>query len=240
MLSLGDAQTPHRVHCGAAQLSRLARYADRQCERHSGEPVGADRAFHRPAHRQRRQGRPHPPCRRRAAESGKGHRRSWPDASARPDRRAWSRHGPRLQRAAFEPGRHEFARGPQGAAAHLCGGASRCALDHRLRLEPGAVAGEALPDRGRPRCRGSGPARRARTGRWPCRGREQCGDQSGRSHQCDGRAGRWAHRERPVRRCRPRTHRQGHSSTNHSGPRPVRWPRHRRSFLDSASPASVR
>ena len=115
-----------------------------------------------------------------------------------------------------------LARRPAAAAARLCGGASGRALDHRPRLEPGAVAGQSFPtaadlDSVVPR-----PAGRARAGRRPCAGRQQRGDAGGRRHRRDaGPAGGRRDRERPVRRQCQGADRQGRSAADRRRARPA-------------------
>ena len=70
-----------------------------------------------------------------------------------------------------------------------------------LRLEPGIVAGQALPDRRRSRRGRRRPAGRARAGRWPCGRRQQRGDEGRGRDRRDASAGRRTRSdERPVRR----------------------------------------
>ena len=73
-------------------------------------------------------------------------------------------------------------------------------LDRRARLEPGVVAGQGLPHRGRSRRRRRRPAGRAGPRRWPCRGRQFKGAGGRRYHRRDHGPERRADRERAVRR----------------------------------------
>ena len=116
------------------------------------------------------------------------------------------------------PRRNRVARRSEVAAQGLCRRQPGQRLARWSRLEPGAVAGQSLPDLGRPRLRRLGPASRALPGRWPCAGRQFQGARAGGRHRRDPVAERRADRKRPVRRCRagadrlqdPRTERGGH------------------------------
>ena len=89
----------------------------------------------------------------------------------------------RLCRASARPHRNQFARRSEAAAARLCRGASRRALDRRPRLEPGALARQEIPDCRRPRFRRERSAGRARARRRPRDRREQRRDEGGRGHR---------------------------------------------------------
>ena len=95
---------------------------------------------------------------------------------------SWSSASPRC--SSTSPARSSLA-DAAAAAPRLCRRASRRRVDHRLRLEPGTVAGQALPDRRRPRRRGRRPAGRAGAGRRPCDRRQQRSAEGGRRDRGD-------------------------------------------------------
>ncbi len=175
--------------------------------------------------------------RRSATEGFQDHRRAREDAPSRPDRRARPCPGARPERTPARSRRYKLARRSEAATARLCRCASRRALDHRPRLEPGALARQALPDgrrsrRHRQRPPGGAPARRR-----PCRRRQQRRNEGRRGNFGNAGAARRPDRERLVRGQRQGAYRASCPCSDarraRSGPRkgagdPSRLRRHRR------------
>jgi hypothetical protein len=108
------------------------------------------------------------------AAGGHAHRRRRADPAARADRRARPCHGLGLGALQLDlTGTRSLAELQQRLRAMPR--PTRPAVDHRPRLEPGAVAGQALSRPRRPRRGGEGPAGVAGAGRRPCLGRQQRG-----------------------------------------------------------------
>ena len=145
--------------------------------------------------------------------------------------------GARLQRAAARPVRHALARRGAAAAARpmpppiptragssAAAGTRSCGPASASRPPPTST-------------RWSATARSGSSGRRPCRGRQQRGDEGRRDHRGNQGAGRRADRERPVRR-------RGDGPGRRKDPAAAREqdagrsPRRRRSCSATASPRS--
>ena len=180
-----------------AVVRRLGRHAGRQRQRHPGRRRRQAPAFHRRSSigddGKVRQMIEHPDWSASPMITSIDQRRR-PDPAAGADRRARPCDRTRASGAPARRHGHALARGTAAAAARLCGGASRCALDHRAGWNQELWPDKRFPTAADLDAVGRRPAGGAGAGRWSCAGRQQRRNEGRRS---DG--------GRPRRRRRPRS-----------------------------------